>query len=97
MRFIVPVVRLAVGAIHLLPLVGVLGALRLESLYGIRVDDPGMALLLQHRAVLFGMLGVSLVYAAFRPALHLAALAAGFVSIVSFLAARGRSSGIAPR
>jgi hypothetical protein len=85
MRFIVPSVLLAVGVIHLLPFVGVLSALRLESLYGIRVTDPSVELLLRHRAVLFGLLGVFLTGAAFRPALYPAALAAGLASVVSFL------------
>jgi hypothetical protein len=41
---------------------------------------------MRHRAVLFGLLGAFLVYAAFRPELQAIALVAGFVSVVSFLA-----------
>jgi hypothetical protein len=40
---------------------------------------------MRHRAVLFGVLGVFLLYAAFRPAFQLAAFVAGSVSVVSFL------------
>jgi len=35
--------------------------------------------------VLFGLLGVFLLYAAFRPAYQVAAFVAGFVSVLSFL------------
>jgi hypothetical protein len=73
------------GIIHLLPLPGVLGAGQLRRLYGVAVDDPNLGILLQHRAVLFGLLGVLLVAAAFRPELRAVALIAGLVSTMSFL------------
>ena len=73
------------GVIHLLPLPGLLGAGQLRRLYGIAVDDPNTAILLQHRAVLFGLLGVLLIAAAFRPELRAVALVAGLMSTVSFL------------
>ena len=82
---VVPFMLLIVGIIHLLPLSGVLSAHRLQMLYGIAVEDPNLEILMRHRAVLFGLLGVFLIAAAFLPSLQLAALAAGFVSVVSFL------------
>ena len=51
------------GLINLYPLVGVLGAKQLESLYGVDVAAPDLALLLRHRAVLFGLLGALLLAA----------------------------------
>ena len=74
------------GVIHLLPLPGILGAGQLTRLYGVAADDPNVGILLQHRAVLFGLLGVLLIAAAFRPDLRAVALIAGLVSTVSFLA-----------
>ena len=85
MRFIVPAMLLAVGIIHLLPLSGVLSATRLFDLYGISFDDPNLEILMRHRAVLFGLLGIFLLSSAFLPSLQLAALITGFVSVVSFL------------
>lgn len=41
---------------------------------------------MRHRAVLFGLLGVFLILAAFRPAFQLSAFALGLVSVLSFLA-----------
>ena len=73
------------GIIHLLPLPGVLGAGRLTRLYGVAADDPNLGILLQHRAVLFGLLGALLVAAAFRPELRAIALIAGLLSTVSVL------------
>ena len=85
MRFIVPAMLLAVGIIHILPLSGVLSAARLFDLYGITFDDPNLEILMRHRAVLFGLLGIFLISSAFLPNLQLAALITGFVSVVSFL------------
>lgn len=85
MRTLVSAMLLVVAGIHLLPLSGVLGAARLTALYGLPVDEPNLAILMRHRAVLFGMLGSFLAYAAFSPRLQVAAVGAGFVSVASFL------------
>ena len=85
MRHLITAMLLVVGVIHLLPLAGVLGAARLEALYGVAVDGPDLEILLRHRAVLFGLLGAFCVAAAFRRAWQAAAVFAGFVSVASFL------------
>ncbi len=71
---------------NLLPVVGVLSAARLESLYGVAIGDPNLLVLMRHRAVLFAIVGALLVAAAFRPAWRAAALAAGWASMLSFVA-----------
>ena len=85
MTYLVGATLLVVGVIHLLPLVGVAGADRLSALYGVTVAGPDLAILMRHRAILFGLLGAFLVYAAFVPDFRSAAFVAGFVSVVSFL------------
>ena len=47
--------------------------------------NPNLAILMRHRAVLFGILGLFFVFAAFRPEIQTVAFLAGFVSVVSFL------------
>ncbi|MFM8780993.1 MAG: phosphopantetheine adenylyltransferase [Gemmatimonadota bacterium] len=74
-----------VGVIHLLPLSGVFGGGQLSALYGLPFDEPNLVILMRHRAVLFGLLGLFLCVAAFRPAWQTIAFVAGFVSVVSFL------------
>lgn len=84
-RHIVSAVLVAVAVIHALPVAGVLGARQLVQLYGVPVQDPGLELLLRHRAVLFGLLAALFGWAALQPALHRIALVAGVVSVASFL------------
>lgn len=85
MHYLVSAMLVVVAVIHLLPLAGVLGAAQLTALYGIPFNEPNLAILMRHRAVLFGLLGAFLLFAAIRPAYQVAALVAGFVSVVSFL------------
>jgi hypothetical protein len=85
MKHVVTATLLIVGVIHLLPLSGVLSADRVAQLYGVGIQDPNLAILMRHRAVLFGLLGAFLLVAAFVPALQTAAFVAGFASVASFL------------
>ena len=73
------------GLVHLLPLPGVLGADTLAALYGTPVAERNLAILMPHRAILFGILGMLLLAAARDPVLRTAAIPAGLVSTVSFL------------
>ena len=85
MRYLVSAMLVVVAIIHLLPLSGLLGTERLTALYGITVDEPNLAILMRHRAVLFGLLGLFFLIAAFRPDLQGIAFAGGFASVLSFL------------
>lgn len=76
---------LVAGLAHLLPVTGVLGVDRLAALYGVRLTDPDLVVLMRHRAVLFGLLGAGMIAAIFIPTLQLAMLVAGLVSVLSFL------------
>jgi hypothetical protein len=84
-RYIVSAMLVVVAIIHLLPLSGVLSSERLAALYGISFNEPNLEIVMRHRAVLFGLLGAFLIYAAFQPAVQLLAFIAAFVSVVSFL------------
>lgn len=71
--------------IHLLPLAGVTGSSALTALYGLPFDENNLQILMRHRAVLFGILGGLLLYAAFSPRLQAVAILAGLLSAGSFL------------
>jgi hypothetical protein len=68
---------------------GVLGVARLEALYGVVIQDPNLAILMRHRAVLFGIVGGLLALAAFYPPARPLAIPAGLVSMLAFVAIAG--------
>ena len=86
MRYLIPVGFLIAGLIHLLPVSGVFGAERLRTLYGVEIAGPDLAILMRHRAVMFGLLGLLLVAATFLPVLRWVGLIGGLGSTVAFLA-----------
>jgi hypothetical protein len=82
----VPIIALLVaGLIHLVPVTGVTGGAALARLYGVEAVDSNTAILLQHRALLFGVLGVFMLIAIALPQLRVAALAVALVSAASFV------------
>ena len=93
MQYLVSASLILAGIIHLLPLPGLLGADKLAALYGLDLSEPSLSILRRHRAVLFGLLGSFLVYAAFKPSLQPLAFVAAFVSVVSFLLLAWSSGG----
>ena len=85
MKHFISAMLVIAGIIHLLPLSGVISAERLAALYGGSFADPNLAIVMRHRAVLFGLLGLYLVAAAFVPAMQPVAFVAGLASVISFL------------
>ena len=85
MRHFIAATLFVGGIIHLLPIVGVLGAERLSSLYGVSVTDPNALILLRHRAVLFGVIGGLMILAIFKPSLQPLAFVIGLISVSAFL------------
>ncbi|NHZ94065.1 phosphopantetheine adenylyltransferase, partial [Massilia sp. CCM 8733] len=71
--------------IHLIPVTGVLGESSLAQLYGVRLHDRNLLILMQHRAVMFGLVGLLLIAAALIPAYRPLAYFTGLVSVTSFL------------
>lgn len=85
MSYLVSAMLIIVAIIHLMPAIGALGNDRLSKLYGITIGDPNTSILMRHRAILFGIFGAFLAFAAFMPAFQTAAFVGGFVSVISFL------------
>jgi hypothetical protein len=89
MRALVTGLLLLAAVVNLLPAIGVLSTARLEALYGVVVQDPNLAILMRHRAVLFGIVGALLAVAAFYPPARALAIPAGLVSMLAFVALAG--------
>jgi hypothetical protein len=86
MRGLTTALFLVVALINLVPGIGVLSASRLESLYGVPMPEANLVILMRHRAVMLAIVGALLAYAALRPPLRPIAVAAGLVSMLSFVA-----------
>ncbi|MGI5404918.1 hypothetical protein ACQEVG_36755 [Streptomyces sp. CA-135486] len=79
---------LLVGAVNLLPGFVAVAPSRITTAYGVSVDGADSAdltVLLRHRAVLLGLVGLSLICAAFVPSLRIPAVTAGAISMGAFL------------
>ncbi len=74
------------GVINLLPSILAFLPKRISSSYGIAVPDANYELLLRHRAVLFGIIGGIMLYAAYSQTHYSLAVIIGLVSMVSFVA-----------
>jgi hypothetical protein len=85
MKYLPSAALLIAGLIHLLPIPGVMGVPVLFRLYGIEISDPNIAILLQHRALMFAILGVIMLTAIRLEFLQITALSTGLVSTTSFI------------
>ena len=82
---IITVCLMGASIIHLLPIIGILGSGQLAKLYGVAISDPNLLLLMRHRAVLFGLLGLALLWSAFYSPIRSIAILVGLVSTISFV------------
>ncbi len=97
MRFAVPALfyALALG-IHGVPALSALFPSKIAGLYGISAGDNTLLTLLQHRAVLFGVLALACIYAAHTVSARWPVLVGAVLSMGSFMIialARGEAGG----
>jgi hypothetical protein len=86
MRRVTQAALIVAGLIHFLPVTGVIGADRLTAMYALPFTDRNLLILMRHRAVMLGLLGGFVLYAVFRPAMQVPAIALGAASLASIVA-----------
>ena len=86
MKPVITMLFIIAGLVNFAPITGMLSADMLASAYGITAPDGDLLILLRHRALLFGIVGGLLLVAAFRRHLQPAAIVAGMVSMIGFIA-----------
>lgn len=84
-NFISSTMLCVAGAIHLIPVSGLLGQSQLTSLYGIQFQEPNILILMRHRAVLFGLVGGFMIKAAFQKSIQNIAICSGLMAAGSYL------------
>ena len=88
----ITVLLLIVGLINFIPIIGALSTDHLAKLYGVNLTNNNIIILLQHRALMFGIIGAFIMYAGFNPSLQALAFIAGFVSMLGFIVFALRAS-----
>lgn len=97
MRLAIPILFYALAVlIHGVPALSVFAPKKMAALYGISADDQVLMTLLQHRALLFGLVAAACIYAAHTPSARWPVLIGTVVSMTGFMviaAARGELGG----
>jgi len=75
---------LIVGLINFVPLAGILSVDKLISAYSISLEGNDIAILMRHRALLFGILGGFIIFSAFKPLYQTAAMIMAGISMIGF-------------
>jgi hypothetical protein len=73
------------GLINFLPIVGIFGSEKLDSLYGITIKDADLLILMRHRAILFGLIGTFMLASTWVKDWQIPAMSIGLVSMLSFV------------
>ena len=74
-----------VGVINFLPIVGILSLDKINQAYGLSIDDNNLAILLRHRALLFGLIGGFVIYSVFKPQYQIASIVLATISMLGYL------------
>ena len=73
------------AVIHFLPAIAAVAPAQLSALYGIEPSNKTLITLLQHRAILLGLVGGAFACAAHMPALRWPVLIGGTISMIGFI------------
>ena len=97
MRQTIPMLFYALAVvIHGVPALSAFAPKKMASLYGISADDQVLMTLLQHRALLFGLVAAACIYAAHTPSVRWPVLIGTAISMSGFTviaATRGELGG----
>lgn len=79
------IILFIVGVINLLPAIVFFAPSQAARLYGTTFDGGSLNILMRHRAVLLGLIGAALIFAALKPAAKIPAIAFALTSKVAFI------------
>ncbi len=82
---IASIILFIVGIINLLPIIVFFDSAKTVRLYGVPIDGESLTILMRHRAVLLGLVGSALIYAAFKPEFRIFAIVLALVSKLTFI------------
>jgi hypothetical protein len=71
--------------VHILPFSFLFFTEQLQKSYGVDISDANLQLLLRHRAIFFGLIGVGMILSAIKKSFYGWASAIGLISMLSFV------------
>jgi hypothetical protein len=74
-----------IGIINVLPIAAFFDVGRTEQLYGVRIENESLEVLMRHRGVLLALLGAGLIYSVFKQEFRLPMIVAALVSKFVFI------------
>ena len=86
LEWLIKGVLVLVGSLSIVPVIALFVPSNLENMYGLVALDDHVRLLLQHRALFFGMIGAGIIASAFKPAWRTPVLGVALLSKVCFVA-----------
>lgn len=85
MNILITICLVIVGIINFLPIIGVLSAAKMSQAYDVSLVSQDLIILMRHRALLFGIVGGYIIYAAFVPMYQNSAMLMGLISMLGFI------------
>ena len=82
-----------VGVINFVPIIGLLSLDKINQTYGLSVVDNNLAILLRHRALIFGLIGGLILYSVFNTQYQGVAIVIAAISMVGYLLLFGSVGG----
>ncbi|MBX7171711.1 MAG: hypothetical protein K1X72_12195 [Pyrinomonadaceae bacterium] len=78
-------ILLIVGIINILPVIVFFDASKTVKLYGVPIEGENLTILMRHRGVLLGLVGIALIAAAFKSDYLILAVALALISKFAFI------------
>jgi uncharacterized membrane protein len=82
---IASIILFIVGVINILPLIVFFDAGKTAKLYGVPVEGESLIILMRHRGVLLGLVGLALIVAVFKTEFRIYLIAAALISKFAFV------------
>ena len=82
---IASIVLFIVGIINILPVIVFFDSSKTAKLYGIPIEGESLIVLMRHRGVLLGLVGLTLIFAVFKPEFRIFAIAIALISKLTFI------------
>lgn len=82
---IASIILFIIGMINILPIIVFFDSSKTAKLYGVPIEGESLIILMRHRGVLLDLVGLTLIFAAFKPEFRIFAIAIALISKSAFI------------